>query len=293
MEDQHDPRQVRLEKLQRLRDLGVQPYPYRFDFTHRAGEVVAQAEVLQADGTEIALAGRLVALRRMGKASFAHLKDNQVRLQIYLRRDDLPDEDFATAELLDLGDFVGVHGTLFHTRTGELTVKVQRLQLLSKAVRPLPVPKVEVVDGKQVVHDEVRDVEFRYRQRYVDLALNDEVAKVFLQRSQIIQTVREHLMEQGFLEVETPVLQVIYGGASAMPFTTHHKALDIPLDLRIATELFLKRLVAGGLDRVFEIGKDFRNEGGGSQPQSRVHHGGVLPSLRGLSRHDGALRGHL
>jgi lysyl-tRNA synthetase class 2 len=150
---------------------------------------------------------------------------------------------------------------MMRTKTGELTLRVERLELLAKAIRPLPVPKVEVRAGEQVVHHEVRDVEFRYRQRYADLALNDDVARVFRQRSLIVQTIRAYLMEHGYLEVETPILQAVYGGAAATPFTTHHKALDLPLYLRIATELYLKRLVVGGIDRVFEIGKDFRNEG--------------------------------
>ena len=259
--DHSDARRIRLEKLERLREMGINPYPYRFRPTHRAGELIAQGEALLGSGESVAAAGRLVALRDMGKAAFAHIKDDHRRLQIYLRKDAMGDEAFAVFQLCDLGDYVGLHGTLMRTRTGELTLRAERFELLAKAVRPLPVPKVEVRGGEQVVHDEVRDVEFRYRQRYADLALNDDVARVFRQRSLIVQTLREYLLEQGYLEVETPVLQPIYGGAAATPFTTHHKALDIPLYLRIATELYLKRLVVGGFDRVFEIGKDFRNEG--------------------------------
>jgi lysyl-tRNA synthetase class 2 len=200
-------------------------------------------------------------MRRQGKAAFCHVKDAHRRLQVYVRQDEVGDSAYGVFGLCDLGDYLGFRGAMMRTRTGELTLRARAVEVLAKAVRPLPVPKVEVKDGQQVVHDEVRDVEFRYRQRYADLALNDGVADVFLRRSRIVQLLRQYLMEQGFLEVETPILQVVYGGAAATPFTTHHKALDLPLYLRIATELFLKRLVAGGFDRVFEIGKNFRNEG--------------------------------
>ena len=255
------PREMRLEKLSRLRQLGVNPYPYRFRPSHSAKELADQGEALVTEGAEISLAGRVMARRDMGKAAFAHLKDSLERLQIYVRQDGVSPQDWECFSLIDLGDYLGVHGTMMRTKTGELTVRVSRLELLAKAIRPLPVPKVETRDGEEVVHDGVRDVEFRYRQRYADLALNNDVARVFQQRSQIIQTLRNYLTGHGYLEVETPTLQGIYGGAAATPFTTHHKALDIPLYLRIATELYLKRLVIGGMNRVFEIGKDFRNEG--------------------------------
>jgi lysyl-tRNA synthetase class 2 len=261
MEAHQDPLQIRLDKLRRLRELGVEPYPYRFSPSHGVPELIAAAEPLLADEPEVSVAGRIVALRDMGKAAFAHIKGGQQRLQIYVRRDEVGEQAFAVFGLCDLGDYLGLHGTMMRTRTGELTLRVARLELLAKAVRPLPVPKVEVKDGEDVVHDEVHDVEFRYRQRYADLALNDEVARVFILRSRIVQTVRAYLTEQSYLEVETPILQTIYGGAAATPFITHHQALNLPLYLRIATELYLKRLVVGGLERVFEIGKDFRNEG--------------------------------
>ena len=261
MDDHNEQRRIRREKLAKLRGMGVNPYPYRFAFTHRAADLLAQGDALMEAETAVALAGRLMAVRRQGKAAFAHLKDNHKRIQIYVRQDVVGEEAFALFGLLDLGDYVGLHGAMMRTKTGELTLRVKSLQVLAKATLPLPVPKVEEREGETVVHDEVKDVEFRYRQRYADLALNDDVAQVFRQRTLIVQTVREYLLEQGYLEVETPVLQVLYGGAAATPFTTHHKALDIPLFLRVATELYLKRLVVGGFDRVFEIGKDFRNEG--------------------------------
>ena len=261
MEEQNEQRRIRLEKIERLRALGVEPYPYRFEVTHQARQVLEQGEALLASGEEVALAGRLAAMRRQGKATFAHIRDNHVRLQVYLREDALGSEAYEVVRLSDLGDYVGLRGAMMRTKTGELTLRVRSFQLLAKSIRPLPVPKVEEREGGQVVHDEVRDVEFRYRQRYADLATNDEVPEVFHRRALIIRTLRDYLVEQGFLEVETPVLQVLYGGAAARPFTTRLEALDLPLYLRIATELYLKRLVVGGFDRVFEIGKNFRNEG--------------------------------
>ncbi len=261
MDDYGDQVRIRLDKLTRLRELGVDPYPYRFAPTHEAWALLEQGDALVESGGEVALAGRLVALRRQGKAAFAHVKDNHTRIQIYVRQDAVGEDAFAVFELFDLGDHIGARGTMMRTRTGELTLRVSRIELLSKAIRPMPVPKVEVRNGEEVVHDRFQDTEQRYRQRYVDLALNDPVAEVFVARTRIIQTLRQYLIDAGFLEVETPSLQVLYGGAAATPFTSHHKALDLPLYLRISDELYLKRLVVGGFNRVFEIGKDFRNEG--------------------------------
>ena len=255
-----DLKQSRQQKLTALRSLGVQPYAHRFQVSHRV-EVLQRAEDLLKSGQSITIAGRLVTSRDMGKAAFAHLKDGLYRMQFYIRRDAVSPRDFQVFQLADLGDYIGLEGSLMRTRTGEITLRVTRFTMLTKSVRPLPIAKVEERKGEQIVHDAFSDVELRYRHRTADLATNDSSAKVFLQRSEIIQILRGYLLEQGFLEVETPVLQNIYGGAAAAPFTTHHNSLDLKMYLRIATELYLKRLVAGGLDRVFEIGKVFRNEG--------------------------------
>lgn len=254
-------RQSRLEKLRSLRSLGVDPYPYRFQTTHSAGEIDSQAETLIADNTQVKVAGRLIALRAMGRAAFGHIKDRQERIQFYIRKDAVTEDCYAAFCLCDLGDYVGLSGVMMRTRTGALSLRVQQLTVLSKALRPLPVMKVEQREEGVVRHDEVRDVEFRYRQRYAHMAVDDQVAQVFIQRTRILEEIRGYLNDAGFLEVETPILQPIYGGAACKPFTTRHEALGMPLYLRVATELYLKRLVAGGLDRVYEIGKDFRNEG--------------------------------
>ncbi len=261
MDDLNEQHKARLDKLNRLRELGVNPFPYRFTATHDAKTLHDTADTLIDEGTPVALAGRVVALRRQGKAAFGHVRDNFSRLQFYIRQDEVGEEAFEVFKLVDLGDFLGLRGTMMRTKTGEPTFRVSACEPLAKALRPLPVPKVEEKDGQQIVHDAVHDKEFRYRQRYADLATSDSVAHVFRDRSRIIQCMRTYLLGHDFLEVETPTLQVVYGGAAATPFTTHHKALDLPLFLRIATELYLKRLVVGGFDRVFEIGKDFRNEG--------------------------------
>ena len=251
----------RLKKLERIRDMGGDPYPYRFERSHTMDALREDFDRLAEEGDEVSVCGRLVVTRGHGKAAFADLRDGSGRFQIYVKLDVVGERLFDLWRLLDIGDFVGVRGPLFLTRTGEMTVEVRQLDLLSKAIRPLPVPKEEMRDGERVVHDAFADVELRYRRRYVDLALNPDVQDVFRKRTAIVSAIRRFLDEKAFLEVETPALQPLYGGAAARPFVTHHNALDMPLFLRISDELYLKRLIVGGFDRVYEICKDFRNEG--------------------------------
>ncbi len=252
MTETNDRREQRLEKLQALRQLGLDPYPARVRRTHAAAQAVAAFEAAAAeDVVPVQVAGRIVAVRDMGKSTFGHLADGSGRIQFYLRKDDLGEESYTLFHrAMDMGDFVAVEGRLFRTRTGEVTVHVTGWQPLSKALLPLP----DKWHG-------LKDVEVRYRQRYLDLIANSEARDIFVKRTRIVSTVRRLLDARGFLEVETPVLQPIYGGAAARPFTTYHNALDRTLYLRIADELYLKRLIVGGLDRVYEIGHNFRNEG--------------------------------
>jgi lysyl-tRNA synthetase class 2 len=246
---------ARRDALEALRARGVEPYAYRYERSHSAAQALAafDPETEAAAG----LAGRLVALRGHGKTTFAHLEDATGRIQLYFRRDELADA-YEVVQLLHLGDFLGVEGVVFQTRTGEITVRVRSLTILAKAMRDLPLGKADA-DGER--HGDLVDAETRYRQRYADLAVHADVRDVFRVRARAVTFLRSFLDARGFLEVETPVLQPIYGGAMARPFVTHHHALDRPLYLRIATELYLKRCVVGGLERVYEIGKDFRNEG--------------------------------
>ena len=254
---------VRRESLQKLRDLGINPYPAaQFKTTSTVDEVINNFEALE--GKELVLAGRIMSRRIMGKASFAELKDGSGRMQIYINRDEICTGDDKTMyndvfkKLLDIGDIIGVKGTVFKTQVGETSIMVKELTVLSKALKPMPIVKVDA-EGK--AHDAFSDAEMRYRQRYVDLMVNDHVKDTFIKRTKITNSMRQFFNDKGYLEVETPILQPIPGGAAARPFITHHNALDMPLYMRIANELYLKRLIVGGFDAVYEFAKDFRNEG--------------------------------
>jgi lysyl-tRNA synthetase class 2 len=254
---------LRREALKELRALGIEPYPAaEFVTTAYSKEILANFE--EFEGKEVVLAGRLMGKRIMGKASFAELKDAEGRIQIYVSRDDISNDEAKTMyntvfkKLLDIGDFIGVRGTVFKTQVGEISVHIYKLTVLAKALKPLPVVKTDA-DG--IIHDAFSDPEQRYRRRYVDLTVNDHVKETFKKRTKLFNAMRSFFNEKGYLEVETPVLQPIAGGAAARPFMTHHNALDIPLYMRIANELYLKRLIVGGFDGVYEFSKNFRNEG--------------------------------
>jgi lysyl-tRNA synthetase class 2 len=253
--------QARRDKHDALVAAGVVPYAYGFERTHSAAAAVAAAPAEGAEGASVRVAGRLVAWRAQGKTAFAHLVDHTGRIQLYFRRDALGDAVWEQLRHFDLSDVIGVVGSLFRTKTGEPTVRVERVEMLAKSLRPLPFGKEEIVDGHVVRHSGFSDPEHRYRQRYADLAVHPEVRETFVARARMVSALRRFLDQREFLEVETPILQPLYGGASARPFTTHHNALDMPLYLRIADELYLKRLIVGGFERVYEIGHDFRNEG--------------------------------
>jgi lysyl-tRNA synthetase class 2 len=254
---------VRRQSLKQLRELGINPYPAeQFKTTATIKQIVGDFDAFEEK--EVVLAGRIMSRRIMGKASFAELKDSSGRMQIYINRDEIaPGEDktlYNTVfkKLMDMGDIIGIKGTVFKTQVGEISVKVKELTMLSKSLKPLPVVKTDA-DGN--VHDGFTDAESRYRQRYVDLIVNDHVKDTFIKRTKITNSIRQFFNERDYLEVETPILQPIPGGAAARPFKTHHNALDMPLYLRIANELYLKRLIVGGFDAVYEFAKDFRNEG--------------------------------
>ena len=261
---------VRRESLQKLLELGINPYPSKlFDVNVSATEIKKNYNLDKLSYKNVQIAGRLMSRRVMGKASFAELQDSTGRIQLYFNRDEIcPDEDktmYNTVfkKLLDIGDFIGVKGYVFTTKVGEISIHVESFIVLSKTLRPLPLPKTDA-DGK--IYDAFSDPEKRYRQRYVDLVVNPYVKEAFIKRTQLTNSMRSYLNDKGYLEVETPILQPIYGGAAARPFKTHHNTLDMPLYLRIANELYLKRLIVGGFDGVYEFSKDFRNEG-----MSRFH----------------------
>ena len=261
MQELSEQELVRREKLAKLRELGIDPYPAAaFDVSHYATTVSEKFE----QGQHVRMAGRLMSRRVQGKASFAELQDATGRVQLYFNRDILcPNEDKTQyneiyKKLLDIGDIIGIEGTMFTTQVGEKTIEVHQLLVLSKSLRPLPLPKI---DAEGNTYDAFTDPEQRYRQRYVDLIVNPQVRDAFVKRTKITNTIRSFFNDRGYLEVETPILQPIPGGAAARPFVTHHNALNIPLYLRIANELYLKRLIVGGFDGVYEFAKDFRNEG--------------------------------
>ena len=257
-EDQKSLKQImnfRIQKLKKLSEYGVNPYPSRYKPTHKS--LFIKNNYADLEDSKVVVSGRIMAIRIMGKASFVQLMDYEGRIQIFIKKDNLADDIYEHFKLLDIGDHIGIKGIVFMTKTGEISIKAKELVVLSKSIRPLPIVKEK--DGE--VYDAFNDKEQRYRNRHLDLLLNPSVKETFIKRTKILKSIRNYLDEKGFLEVETPVLQPIYGGANARPFKTYHNTLGQDLFLRIADELYLKRLIIGGLDKVYEMSKDFRNEG--------------------------------
>jgi len=269
LSEQNELIRRRLEELEEIKNHGINPYPHRFDVTNNSKEIIYSFKDPQTDEAKdkqkenvVSVAGRIMAIRKMGKATFCHIKDERGKIQIYIKKDDVGEDAYNIFKLLDIGDIVGVKGFVFRTKTGEVSIHANSYELLTKSIHPLPVVKEEVTkSGEKIIHDAFADVELRYRQRYIDLIVNDHVKDTFIKRTKIIQSIKRTLEKHNFFEVETPTLQTIYGGANAKPFITHHNALDIDLYLRVSNELYLKRLIVGGFNRVYEFVRDFRNEG--------------------------------
>jgi lysyl-tRNA synthetase class 2 len=261
MENMNQLLAVRRQKLAKLREMGIDPYPGKSERTHKINQLRENQEAFVAESKVVTVAGRLIAMRRQGKVGFGNLADDTGKIQLFVKKDKVGEDNYEVFKLLDLGDFVQITGECFVTQKGEYSVRASNVKILSKTLRPLPVVKERIVDGKKERFDEFSDIELRYRKRYLDLLLNPEIKENFEIRAIMLREMRRYLDSEGFLEVETPILQPLYGGANARPFITHHNTLDIPLYLRIATELYLKRLIVGGFEKVYEIGKNFRNEG--------------------------------
>ncbi len=251
----------RLEELEHLEEMGINPYPYSYEINSNSSEIKKNFKEDDSKPLIVSIAGRIIAIRRMGKASFFSILDSVGKIQIYFNQKVTPDK-YDEIKLYDIGDIIGITGEVFKTRTGEITLKAEKFELLCKSLKPLPIPKEETdEEGNVIIHDQFKDKELRYRKRYIDLIVNSNIRETFLKRSKIISAMRRYFDSQGWIEVETPILQPLYGGASARPFITHHNTLDVDMYMRIALELYLKRLIVGGFDGVYEISKNFRNEG--------------------------------
>jgi len=252
---------LKKEKLNKIRELGIDPYPKRTQRTHKIKYLLDNKETFLETPEDVIIVGRIVAMRRHGKIGFADLEDMSGKIQLYVRFDKVGPDDYDVYKLCDLGDFIQTQGNPMITERGEYSILSRNIKMLTKTLRPIPTVKEKIVEGKTIRYDQFSDIELRYRRRYLDLLLNPDIKTTFVKRAQIISIIREILDKNEYVEVETPILQPIYGGAYARPFVTHHNTLDIDLYLRIATELYLKRLIVGGFEKVYEIGKDFRNEG--------------------------------